>query len=86
MISGMTYICESEVSPTKNVLVLIVPSNTGMSVEPVDVKNSYKPLPLSVAVKLALVWKVYETPSTEAVKGVSLSNVIVVGLSELLIL
>ena len=37
VISGITYICLSSVSPTKNVLVLSSPSNIVRILEPVEV-------------------------------------------------
>ena len=40
VMSGITYICESAASPTKNVLVLIVPSKTDISGEPASSTNS----------------------------------------------
>ena len=53
--SGMTYICTSDFSPTKNVLVFSVPSNTGIEFEPASFKNWYNPVPSSEAINVCLV-------------------------------
>jgi hypothetical protein len=55
VMSGITYIWESVVSPTKNVLVFSIPSKTEIFVPSVEFKNEYNPTPSSIAVKLSLV-------------------------------